>query len=38
MKRAAVETGPERESLLKRNLILVGGYLALLILIASAYL
>jgi hypothetical protein len=38
MKRAAVETVPERESLLKRNLMLVGGYLAILTLIAAAYL
>jgi hypothetical protein len=38
MKRAAVETGAERDSLLRRNLILVGGYLAVLTLIAIAYL
>jgi hypothetical protein len=38
MKRSAPETSIERDSLLKRNLILVGGYLAVLTLIAVSYL
>lgn len=38
MKTSAPETKVERDSLLKRNLILVGGYLAVLTLIAVSYL
>jgi hypothetical protein len=38
MKRSAAQSEVARDSLLKRNLILVGGYLAVLTLIATAYL